>query len=252
MEEFTQLVELMETLRSENGCPWDRTQTTSAFKTYLLEEVYEIIEAIDENDSGQLREELGDVLFHIVFIAQICREKGEFDIRDVIKGVYTKMRGRHPHVFDRKGSSVEPIEKRWEEIKRQEKKDYEPLTGVPATMPALLRAYAVTKRAARVGFDWKDISDVYGKLSEEVDELKSAHVSGNQESIREELGDILFTIVNLARFLNTDPEDALRSSIDKFIRRFSYIEKNADIGNASLEAMDALWNGIKKIEKEKD
>ncbi len=240
----------METLRSEHGCPWDRKQTTNAFKTYLLEEVYEIIEAIDNGDSRQLREELGDVLFHIVFIAQICREKGEFDIKDVIEGVYKKMRGRHPHVFE-KEITDRPIEEQWEEIKRREKKDYEPLAGVPVTMPALLRAYAVTKRAARVGFDWKDISDVYAKLSEEVDELKNARASGDAMSIRDELGDILLTIVNLARFLNADPEDALRSSIDKFIRRFSYIEKNADIRNSSLEAMDELWNGIKKIERGK-
>lgn len=251
MEEFTRLVKLMETLRSEQGCPWDRKQTTTAFKTYLLEEVYEIIEAIDKGDSKQLREEMGDVLFHIVFIAQICRERSEFDIRDVVEGVYKKMKGRHPHVFE-KGTSAEPIEKRWEEIKREEKKDYEPLAGVPATMPALLRAFVVTKRAARVGFDWPDISDVYTKLFEEIDELKSAQATADSTSIREEIGDTLFTIVNLARFLNTDPEDALRSSTEKFIRRFSYIEKNIETGNTSLEAMDELWNRIKKVEREKD
>lgn len=241
----------METLRGEHGCPWDRKQTTAAFKTYLLEEVYEIIEAIDKANSTQLREELGDVLFHIVFIAQICREKGEFDIKDVIEGVYKKMRGRHPHVFE-KETSAEPIEKRWEEIKREEKEDYEPLAGIPITMPALLRAFAVTKRAARVGFDWQNVSDVYDKLFEEIDELKNAHASGDPEAIREELGDTLFTMVNLSRFLNTDPEDALRSTINKFIQRFSYIEKNIDIRNTSLEAMDELWNRIKKVEKEED
>ncbi|HEX2967005.1 MAG TPA: MazG family protein, partial [Syntrophorhabdaceae bacterium] len=188
---------------------------------------------------------------HIIFIAQICREKGEFDIKDVIEGVYKKMRGRHPHVFE-KETSAEPIEKRWEEIKREEKEDYEPLAGIPITMPALLRAFAVTKRAARVGFDWQNVSDVYDKLFEEIDELKNAHASGDPEAIREELGDTLFTMVNLSRFLNADPEDALRSTIDKFIRRFSYIEKNIDIRNTSLEAMDELWNRIKKVEKEED
>ncbi len=251
MKEFSQLVKLMETLRSDEGCPWDKKQTADSFKTFLLEEVYEIVEAIEKQDAGMLQEELGDLLFHIIFIAQICREQRLFDIKDVIAGVYKKMYNRHPHVFQKSVSPL-PIEKRWEEIKKEEKGDYSPLSDVPSAMPALLRAYVVTKRAARVGFDWPKVEDVYDKMSEEIDELKNAQASGNSRFIREEIGDLLFTVVNISRFLNTDPEDALRLTIDKFIRRFLYIEKNTDINSASLETMDKLWNDIKCMEKEEN
>ena len=251
MEEFTKLVKLMETLRSNEGCSWDKKQTTDAFKTFLLEEVYEVVEAIERKDAKMLREELGDLLFHIVFIAQICKEEHLFDIKDVINGVYRKMRNRHPHVFQKEASTV-PIEKRWEEIKKEEKEDYSPLANIPPAMPALLRAYTITKRAERVGFDWEKIEDVYDKMFEEIEELKRAQATKNTASIREEIGDLLFTIVNVARFQNIDPEAALRLTIDKFIRRFSYIEKNTDIRNTSLKTMDKLWNDIKYIEKEGD
>lgn len=251
MEDFARLVKLMETLRSNEGCPWDREQTTDAFKTFLLEEVYEVVEAIEKKNAKMLQEELGDLLFHIVFISQICKEQHLFEINDVIDGVYQKMKNRHPHVFQ-KNAPLIPIEKRWEEIKKEEKKDYSPLSNIPPAMPALLRAYAVTKRAARVGFDWNKIEDVYDKMFEEIEELKRAQATGDTASIREEIGDLLFTIVNIARFLSTDPEDALRLTIDKFIRRFSYIEKNTDISNASLDTMDKLWNDIKNIEKQGD
>ena len=155
-------------------------------------------------------------------------------------------------MFFRKKLPHVPIEKRWEEIKKEEKKDYSPLSNIPPSMPALLRAYAVTKRAAGVGFDWKKIEDVYDKMFEEIEELKKAQTAENAASIKEEIGDLLFTIVNISRFLNTDPEDALRFTIDKFIHRFSYIEKNTDIRNASLDTMDKLWNEIKYIEKQGD
>ena len=249
MEEFARLVKLMETLRSDEGCPWDKKQTTDAFKTFLLEEVYEVVDAIEKQNAKMLQEELGDLLFHIVFISQICKEQHLFEIKDVIDGVYRKMHNRHPHVFQKESSSV-PIEKRWEEIKKEEKNDYSPLSDIPSAMPALLRAYAVTKRAARVGFDWKRIEDVYDKVFEEIEELKKAQATENAASIKGEVGDLLFTVVNISRFLNTDPEDALRSTIDKFLRRFSYIEKNTDIRNTSLDTMDKLWNDIKYIEKQ--
>ena len=251
MEEFTKLVKLMETLRSNEGCSWDKKQTTDAFKTFLLEEVYEVVEAIERKDAKMLREELGDLLFHIVFIAQICKEEHLFEIKDVINGVYRKMRNRHPHVFQKEASAV-PIEKRWEEIKKEEKEDYSPLANIPPAMPALLRAYTITKRAERVGFDWEKIEDVYDKMFEEIEELKRAQAIKDTASIREEIGDLLFTIVNVARFQNIDPEAALRLTIDKFIRRFSYIEKNTNIRNTSLDTMDKLWNDIKYIEKEGD
>ena len=251
VEEFTRLVKLMETLRSDEGCSWDKKQTTDSFKTFLLEEVYEVIDALEKQDAKMLQEELGDLLFHIVFITQICKEQRLFEMKDVINGVYQKMYNRHPHVFQKKTSSV-PIEKRWEEIKKEEKKDYSPLSNIPPNMPALLRAYAVTRRAAGVGFNWKKIEDVYDKMFEEIEELKEAQTKENTASIKEEVGDLLFTIVNISRFLNTDPEDALRSTINKFLHRFSYIEKNTDIRNASLETMDTLWNEIKYIEKQED
>ncbi|HOW53836.1 MAG TPA: nucleoside triphosphate pyrophosphohydrolase [Syntrophorhabdaceae bacterium] len=251
MESFDKLVDLMATLRSNEGCPWDRKQTVSAFKTFMLEEVYEIIEAIEHNDMANLKEELGDLLFHIVFIAQICKEHRAFDIIEVIDSVYRKMYNRHPHVFQKQPLDT-PVEVKWEEIKKTEKDDYSLLANIPSAMPALLRAYVITKRAAKVGFDWEKVDDVYGKMHEEIGELKEAQASGDTAHIREEIGDLLFTIVNIARFLNVDPEDALRSTSDKFTRRFSYIENNTDIRNATLDTMDKLWNDSKSMENEEE
>ncbi len=248
MEEFTQLVELMATLRGENGCLWDRKQTTKAFKTFLLEEVYELIDAIEKDDHKLLKEELGDLLFHIVFISQICKDDGYFDIKEVISSVYKKMYNRHPHVF-LGASSGKPIEDKWEELKKKEKQDYSPLSGVPSIMPALLRAYIITKRAAKIGFDWENIDDVYKKLSEEIEELRTAEQSADIELIKEEIGDLIFTMVNISRFHGVDPEDALRSACEKFIRRFCYVESKTDIKNSSLSEIDSLWNEIKGIEK---
>jgi len=249
MESFDKLVWLMERLRSEEGCPWDRKQKVSAFKTFMLEEVYEIIEAIEKDDMKDLKEELGDLLFHIVFIAQICRERDAFDINDVVENVYGKMYHRHPHVFRKEVLDV-PIEMKWEDLKREEKRDtgYSLLANIPPSMPALLRAYVMTKRAAKVGFDWQKIEDVYDKMYEEIAELKAAEAAGDQELVREEVGDLLFTIVNIARFLSVDPEDALRATSDKFTRRFSYIENNTDIRNSDADTMDKLWNDSKSLE----
>lgn len=247
MEAFDKLVWLMETLRSDEGCPWDRKQEIPAFKTFMLEEVYEIIEAIEKEELPDLKEELGDLLFHIVFIAQICKERKAFDIKDVIDNVYRKMYHRHPHVFEKKDLGG-PIEEKWEELKRQEKDDYSLLSHIPSSMPALLKAYVITKRAAKVGFDWYRIDDVYDKLEEEIVELQEAEATGDPNRIREEVGDLLFTVVNIARFLSVDPEDALRLTSDKFIKRFTYIEQNTDIRSATLETMDALWNEAKKQE----
>ncbi len=242
----------METLRSDEGCPWDRKQKISAFKTFMLEEVYEIIEAIEKEDLPDLKEELGDLLFHIVFIAQICKERNAFDIKDVIENVYHKMYHRHPHVFQKQDLGA-PIEVKWEELKRQEKQDnYSLLSHIPPSMPALLRAYVITKRAAKVGFDWQKIEDVYEKMEEEIVELKDAEAAGDEDRIREEIGDLLFTVVNIARFLSVDPEDALRATSNKFIRRFNYIEENTDIRSASLETMDRLWNESKEERKCKE
>lgn len=248
MEEFLKLVGLVETLRSDNGCPWDKKQTINSFKTYLLEETYELIDAIEKNDYTTLKEELGDLLFQIIFISQICKEKASFDIKDVITSTYTKMYNRHPHVF-MNSSSDEPIEKKWGEIKKNEKEEYSPLSNIPYTIPALLRAYIISKRVARVGFDWVKIEDIYEKMFEEIEELKRAETSGHTEAIKEEIGDLLFTIVNISRFHNIDPEDALKFTSNKFIVRFNYIEKNINLEGSTLAAMDKLWDAVKGIEK---
>jgi tetrapyrrole methylase family protein / MazG family protein len=247
MEEFSKLVNLMDTLRGEKGCPWDKKQTVKEFKTYLLEEVYELIDAIEKDDGQALQEELGDLLFHIVFIARICSERGLFDIRDVISHTYQKMYHRHPHVF---GGSPDgtPIEKKWEELKKEENANYSPLADVPRSMPALLRAYVISRRASKKGFDWVKLADVHEKMSEEVDELRKAEDSGSIDAVREEVGDVLFTMVNIARFQGIDPEDALRLTCDKFIRRFTYMEEKTDLESASLAMMDELWNEAKNIE----
>lgn len=249
MEEFDKLVDLMATLRSDKGCSWDKKQTTHSFKTFLLEEVYELIDAIEKEDYAQIKEELGDLMFHIIFITQICKEKNIFDIKELLNFTYKKMFNRHPHVFiENKPES--PIEKRWEEIKKKEKEDYSPIKNIPKTMPALLRAYVVTKRVAKVGFDWPSIDDVYRKLDEELIELHIAEKNEDLNGIKEEIGDILFTIVNISRFHAIDPEDALRSTIEKFIRRFSYIEQQTNLSKADLKIMDKLWEEIKSMEKE--
>ncbi len=310
MEEFTRLAELMASLRGDQGCPWDKKQTEKAFRTFLLEEVYEVIDAIEKDDHEGLKEELGDVLFHILFIAQICKEKGLFDIRDVLTSAYTKMYNRHPHVFQRdetdtprnshghargnlssehgepgtrsreaaegwreagyppaggalpvEGTTGYPgapaervvgvpsIAQRWEEIKRAEKADYSPVANVPKILPALLRSYVISKRAAKLGFDWETKEGVHEKIIEEIAELKEAERTGTKESIEEEIGDLLFTIANLSRFHDIDPEAALRLSITKFVRRFAYVESKADLDNPNPKVMDELWNEIKDAEK---
>ncbi len=249
MEAFARLVELMASLRGESGCPWDKKQTEKAFRTFLLEETYEVIEAIEKEDYTALREELGDLLFHIVFISQICKEKGLFNIEDVITSTYTKMYNRHPHVFRRDEKSAEGVEIQWEELKRAENADYTGVSSVPKILPALLRSYVVSKRAAKIGFDWGTVDGIYEKIEEEIRELKEAEATSDTEQIQEELGDLLFTVANLSRFHNIDPEAALRFTLDKFVRRFAWVEKNTDLKNPDPKVMDNLWNEIKNREK---
>lgn len=248
MEEFSKLVDLMAALRGKNGCAWDKKQTIKGFKTFILEEVHEVMDAIERDDYKDLREELGDLLFHIVFISRICEEDGHFDIRAVIEDVHRKMYNRHPHVFGN-GEAGFNIEQKWEEIKKEEKEDYSLLSHIPKTMPALLRAYIVSKRVARVGFDWENIHGIYEKIDEELDELKRAEEAGDPLSIKEEVGDLLFTIVNISRHHGIDPEDALRQTTDKFTRRFNYVEKNTDVATATPSDMNRLWDEIKSMEK---
>jgi tetrapyrrole methylase family protein/MazG family protein len=250
MEEFSRLLELMERLRGDRGCPWDKKQKIESFKTFLLEEVYELIEAIEKDSPDSIKEELGDLLFHIIFIAQICKEEGKFEIKDVLRFTYEKMVRRHPHVFSNE-ETPDFIPKKWEEIKKKEKRDYSLLGNVPKTLPALLRAYVVTKKVSRVGFDWERIDEVFLKLNEEINELREAERLQNKEKIAEEVGDLLFTVVNISRFYGVDPEDALRSSTQKFIDRFSYIEKNLDFNKTTTEMMDRLWEEKKEMEKKR-
>lgn len=250
--ELDELLTIMDTLRGGKGCPWDKEQTRESLKPYIIEEAYELIEAIEENDPENIKEELGDLLFQIVFQCRIAKERKEFDMTDVIGKIGEKMIGRHPHVFgDADFKSKEEVVVHWEEQKKREGKNRESiLEGVPAAMPSLLRARRLQKRAAQAGFDWEKIGDVLKKVDEEMDELKDALKSGKQEAIEDELGDMFFMLVNLARFMNVNPEDAHRKTISKFIRRFRYIEMSAaeqgkKLIDMTLPEMDRLWDEAK-------
>ena len=258
------LVALVARLRGENGCPWDREQTRETLKPMLIEEAYETLDALDSDDPADLREELGDLLFQVVFHAQIAREKGEFDLGDVIDRSHEKMTRRHPHIFgatDLKTS--EDVLKNWEDIKASEKGVVSPsrpdserslLDGIPKKIPALYRAYQMTAKAARVGFDWNCLDDIIDKLNEEAAELREAVSREDREQIADEMGDMLFVAVNIARSLGIDPETALERSNRKFERRFRFIEtavkqQGRELKDASLAEMDALWNEAKISEQ---
>lgn len=252
MDNFQKLLDIMAALRAENGCPWDKEQTRESLKPFLVEETYEVIEAIDEKAPSKIKEELGDLLFQIIFHAQLAKEQGEFDMDDVINTISTKMIGRHPHVFGTaKFETPEQVLKQWEERKREEGKGRESiLEGVPKELPSLLKAHRIQSRAARVGFDWKRVEDVLGKLEEELAEFRKALESKDQARIEDELGDVFFSLVNIARFVGVNPEDALRKTISKFISRFRYIEIKAaesgrNLSDMTLEEMDALWEEAK-------
>ena len=248
---FDDLVEIMARLRGADGCPWDRRQTKEDLKPFLIEETYEILEALDRGDVQGLREELGDLLFHIIFMACVAQEEGAFDIADVIQGVAEKMVRRHPHVFgDSEVSGHHEVEANWAKLKAAEKPRASLMEGLPLHLPALMRAYRLTQRASQVGFDWEHKDQVWEKLEEELREFQDALGEGKEEALREELGDILFTLVNLARFIGVDPEDALRRVTNKFAERFTYIERRLrEDGKAfhevSLTEMDALWEESK-------
>jgi tetrapyrrole methylase family protein/MazG family protein len=253
---FEDLVEIMMTLRGPNGCPWDREQTHASLKRHLIEEAYEVVEAIDGGDAKHLEEELGDLLLQIVFHAQIAAENGDFDISDVLEVIVNKLLGRHPHIFgDKEAETPEDVMVHWDEAKRKEGKS-KILGGVPRSLPALLYAYKVQKKAARVGFDWEEKAHVMDKLLEEVEEFKEVCLEGQgQERSEEEIGDILFTIVNVARHNGVDPESALRKTIKKFQHRFEYVEQQAEIKqipltDMPLEEKEILWQEAKKMEDE--
>ncbi|MDC8450961.1 MAG: nucleoside triphosphate pyrophosphohydrolase [Nitrospira sp.] len=277
---FTKVVEIMAALRAQGGCPWDRKQTHESLKPYLLEEAYEVIETIDQRNQQKLREELGDVLLQVIFHSQIASETGSFTIEDVLDTLATKLIRRHPHVFDngdqsRNVSNSEQVLSQWEEIKRAEREaagtKQSALEGVPKTLPALLRAYQIQARAARVGFDWPQsdagLEQVLAKITEEIGELREALIldqarqarmesepnnwPDTREEIEDELGDLLFSLVNLARFLKANPEDALRRATNRFIHRFQLVEaqaseKGRSLREMTLAEMDELWDEAKR------
>ena len=260
---FEKLVEIMATLRGPNGCPWDKQQDHNTLKPMLVEETYEVLEAVDNNDAEGLREELGDLLLHIVFHAQLGKESGEFNIDGVIDGICEKLIRRHPHVFgDDKASSADEVLKNWEAIKAQEKaqkltgrtpEQRSRLEGIPSKLPALHEAHQISSRAVRVGFDWPEIAGVFDKLEEEARELREALNAPEelrQKRLEDEIGDLFFVVVNLARFLNVDSESALKRANRKFKTRFQHMEaqlanSGKDIETTSLEEMESLWRQAK-------
>jgi tetrapyrrole methylase family protein/MazG family protein len=253
--DLQELLKIMETLRGEGGCPWDKQQTRESLKPYIIEEAYELIEAIEEGDPEKIKEELGDLLFQMVFQCRIAEEKKEFDTSGVIENIGKKMVGRHPHVFgDTECRTPDEVIKQWEVLKKREGKLRDSiLDGVPKALSSLLRAHRLQKRAAQVGFDWEKVEDVLAKVDEEIKELKEALKSGKREEMEDELGDIIFMLVNLSRFMKVNPEDAHRKTISKFIRRFRYIEMKAaeqgrQLSDMTLAEMDKLWDEAKEEE----
>lgn len=253
---FDQLVQLMTTLRGAQGCPWDRKQTLGTLKPFVIEESYEVVDAIDRNDRAALAEELGDFLLQAVFIAEITREEGSFDIYDSVTAIHDKLVRRHPHVFgDVQADDAEQVLVNWEKLKNEERKaeNKSVLAGVPQSLPALLRASRLTEKAARVGFDWRRTEDVFAKLEEEIGELHEAIESGDESKVHDEVGDLLFTLANIARKLNVNAEEALQSTNRKFTRRFESMERSVreqgqNLDQLALEQMDALWDEAKASE----
>lgn len=252
MKEFYKLVETLNILRGDNGCPWDREQTRESLKAPFLEEVYEALDVMDKGGE-ELCGELGDVLLHIIFQGKIAEEKGEFTIEDICQKINEKLIRRHPHIFGSvEVGSVSDVEKNWEEIKKTEKEHQNRksvLDGIPKGLPALLKAQKIQKKVKKYGFDWDNIEDVYAKVQEEIKEVEEAVKENNHKHIEEEIGDLLFAITNYARHLGVDSSEALRKTNEKFEKRFRYIEENCDIENSTLEEMDKLWNEAKKDKK---
>ena len=261
--DITKLTALMARLRGPDGCPWDRAQTLETLTPFIIEEAYEVVSAIDSGSMNEIKGELGDLLFQIIFASRIAEEKKTFNLASVIDATVEKMVRRHPHVFGDmetgKAKTPDAVLKRWDKIKMEEKKGEKPegiLSGVPEAMPALLRAHKISKKAAKTGFDWKDIVHVLEKVDEEMAEFKSAVKAKNKRNMEEEMGDLLFTIVNVSRFLEINPEEALRKTIGKFITRFHYIEQRAaekgrGFADMTMDEMDALWEQAKKAKRKK-
>lgn len=251
--DFDELVRIIATLRGPDGCPWDREQTHTSLRRHVIEEAYEVVSAIEADDEDALADELGDLLLQIVLQAQIASEEGRFDIGDVTAGITTKLRRRHPHVFGGvEVADADEVTRNWDAIKRGEKEGVSVLDGVPAGLPSLARAQKISKRAAGAGFEWETVADVWDKVHEEIEELKEARVGGPH--VAEELGDVLFTMVNVARKLGVDAEIALREACDKFSRRFTAMENAATAAGRGIrelgtDEMERLWHDAKQEER---
>jgi len=253
------LLDIMKALRAEDGCPWDREQTHKTLEKYLIEESYELVDAIEKEAEDKMVEELGDVLLQVVFHSQIAAERGTFDFGEVVDRICKKMIWRHPHVFgEEKVKNSQEVLDKWEKLKWEEKKREEKelnsytdvLRDVPRYVPALMRSFKVQEKASRVGFDWDRVEEAFSKIYEELEELKEVYKGENKEKIKEEIGDLIFAVVNVARFLDVDPEQATHQTVEKFIERFSYVEREArkkgmKLENMTLSDMDALWNEAK-------
>lgn len=251
-EKFVELVEIMQKLRSEDGCPWDKEQTPDSILPFFLEEAYELIESVEEKDWKNLQEEIGDILLHAVFQAKMAEEENRFGILDSLETITGKLIRRHPHVFGKiPVDAAKSAKQNWEAVKHEEKGRDSRLDGVPETLPSLIRAQRLQEKASYVGFEWDKIEEVWEKVHEEILELKEAQSEGTFEHIEEEIGDVLFSVVNLSRFLKISSEDALRKTNKKFILRFKKVEKelnkrNRPIEDASLVEMDEIWEKVKR------
>lgn len=252
-DSFLRLVKIMDELRAQ--CPWDKKQTIQTLRPLTIEETYELADAITNNDWQNLKEELGDVLLHIIFYSKIGSEEKQFELEDVINGICEKLIVRHPHIYgDVKVTGEEDVKKNWEQIKLQTGKKKTVLGGVPSGLPAVVKATRIQEKAKQVGFEWENKEDVWKKVEEEIGELHEAVASNNQEHIEEEFGDVLFSLINYARFLKVDAEGVLEKTNQKFIQRFVQMEQIANnkgkaLAEMTLEEMDAIWNEVKKINK---
>ncbi|MCS7150754.1 MAG: nucleoside triphosphate pyrophosphohydrolase [Caldimicrobium sp.] len=252
--DLSSLIDIIEVLRGERGCPWDKKQTPQTLKKYLLEECYEVLEALDREDQEEIKEELGDLLFILLFIIFLYEEKGAFKLKDLLFLTFNKMISRHPHVFgEASASDAEEVVRQWQRIKEKEGKGESVLGNIPRGMPSLQKAYRVGERAARVGFDWQKAEDVLDKIYEELREIKEVLHSSSTEKLSEEIGDLLFSVANFARKLKINPEEALKEAVNKFESRFKKMEsmvkrQGKSLEEMTLEEMDEIWNNLKNEE----
>ena len=251
MKEFDELLDIIRKLRGKNGCPWDKAQDEESLIPYFIEEVYEVIDAIDKNDSESLKKELGDVMLHVGFQLILAEEKNKFTAKDSLKSIINKMKTRHPHVFgDMKFSSQKKLLNFWEKQKMVEGRK-KLLDGIPETLPSLHKALRIQEKVATVGFEWENVADVEAKIDEEVSELKEAMKTKNKNEIEDEFGDLLFTLVNISRYIKVNPDEALRKSTNKFMQRFNKLEKyfsdkKIEIKDVSLDDLEMIWGKVKQ------